>query len=147
MSERNSNLLVIAGIVLVLGVMTLLMEILTRRLDTRLKASPRSLAELQIRQLHYAAEAFRLDTGRYPHAAEGLGALLRAPAGLGESWKGPYLHKPDLPMDPWGAAYLYRPLADGRFEISSLGADRSPGGEGEDADLSNANIVAGAEPR
>jgi general secretion pathway protein G len=141
-NARSGNLVAIVGIALVLGVMVFLMELLTRRMDTRLKASPRSLAELQLRQLHYAVEAFRVDVGRTPQQAEGLEALLRSPPGAQERWKGPYLQKSELPSDPWDRPYSYQAAPEGRFDVVSLGSDGSPGGQADAEDLYSSKIVA-----
>jgi general secretion pathway protein G len=52
-------------------------------------------------------------------------------------WNGPYLRK-DVPLDPWGKAYLYKqPGERGDYDITSLGRDGQPGGTGENADISN----------
>ncbi|MBM3290142.1 MAG: type II secretion system protein GspG, partial [Candidatus Hydrogenedentes bacterium] len=47
-----------------------------------------------------------------------------------------------VPKDPWGNAYLYKcPGDNGRdFDIVSLGADGSAGGEGENADVQSWNL-------
>jgi general secretion pathway protein G len=50
--------------------------------------------------------AYRIHVGSYPTTAEGLQALISAPAGKAERWKGPYIDK--LPNDPWGNPYQYR---------------------------------------
>jgi general secretion pathway protein G len=51
-------------------------------------------------------------------------------------WSGPYLSR-DLPLDPWGHAYLYKVPGDkGRdYTLTSLGKDGRPGGTGVDADI------------
>jgi len=50
---------------------------------------------------------YRIDTGSYPTANDGgLMALLNAPAGKQEKWKGPYVEK--IPDDPWGNPYQYK---------------------------------------
>ena len=87
-------------------------------------------------------EAFRAETGRYPSETEGLDALLKAPADVQARWKGPYLQKSVLPLDPWERTYQYRVGADGSFSVVSLGSDGQPGGEGEAADLVSTQIVA-----
>lgn len=49
---------------------------------------------------------YRIDMGSYPTPAEGgLDALLKAPSGNSQKWKGPYIEK--LPEDPWGRPYQY----------------------------------------
>jgi general secretion pathway protein G len=143
MSERSGNLTLILAIVAVLAVMGFLMELLTRRMDHKLRESPHSLAELQIRQLHYAVEAFRLEVGRYPRPEEGLEALVRAPEDAAGRWKGPYLQRPSVPLDPWQRPYRYEPAPEGGFAIVSLGADGKPGGAGPDADIFSTKIVEG----
>jgi general secretion pathway protein G len=90
----------------------------------------------QIELFGTALDTFRLDVGRYPRAEEGLEALRTKPGGL-ERWDGPYLKK-DLPLDPWGNAYVYKsPGEHGPFDIVSYGADGAPGGEGDNRDITS----------
>jgi general secretion pathway protein G len=90
----------------------------------------------QIELLGTALDTFRLDVGRYPRAEEGLEALRTKPGGL-ERWDGPYLKK-ELPLDPWGNAYVYKsPGEHGPFDIVSYGADGAPGGEGDNRDITS----------
>jgi general secretion pathway protein G len=93
-------------------------------------------AKAQIELLGTALDTFRLDVGRYPSTQEGLEALMRQPGGV-ERWDGPYLKK-DLPEDPWGSAYSYRsPGQHGPYDILSYGADKAPGGEGDNRDIAS----------
>lgn len=90
---------------------------------------------LQIANLSTALDAMALDTGRYPNGQEGLRALLDPPSGM-DMWDGPYIKK--LPKDPWNHEYVYRgPQGSSDYEIFSYGADGSPGGDGDGADISN----------
>jgi general secretion pathway protein G len=90
----------------------------------------------QIELFGTALDTFRLDVGRYPRAEEGLEALRTKPGGL-ERWDGPYLKK-ELPLDPWGKAYVYKsPGEHGPFDIISYGADGAPGGEGDNRDITS----------
>jgi general secretion pathway protein G len=90
----------------------------------------------QIELFGTALDTFRLDVGRYPRPEEGLEALRTKPGGL-ERWDGPYLKK-DLPLDPWGNAYVYKsPGEHGPFDIVSYGADGAPGGEGDNRDITS----------
>lgn len=87
-----------------------------------------------------ALERFKIDCGRYPAEEEGLNALMEAPDGLEMDW-GPdsYLKKARDLRDAWGNDYVYLcPGSNGEsFEILSLGADGSEGGESFNADLSS----------
>lgn len=99
-------------------------------------------AKADISTLEQALDQYRLDNLNYPTAAEGLNALIAPPATLAQPQRyrqGGYIKK--LPEDPWGHAYQYRvPGTKGAFDIVSLGADGQPGGEGENADISSADI-------
>ncbi len=98
-------------------------------------------ARTQIELLGAALDAYRLDNGRYPTTEQGLAALMQAPVRepLAANWRGPYLRKA-VPLDPWGAAYLYVSpgiQSGSGYDLSSLGADGKPGGSGEDADITS----------
>lgn len=100
-------------------------------------------ARLQITQIEGGLDLYRLDMGRYPTEAEGLDALIARPPGAGAgtgagAWNGPYLRKSAALTDPWGQPFAYRvPGEAGPYDVITLGADGQPGGEGDDADLSN----------
>lgn len=95
-------------------------------------------AKSQVKSLALAVQTFALDGGRIPSTGEGLEALWRKPATAPESWNGPYLGE-EVPADPWGRPYQY--LVPGEnglpFGIRSLGADGSPGGSGDAADITS----------
>ncbi|MCH7343568.1 type II secretion system major pseudopilin GspG [Pelomonas sp. CA6] len=93
-------------------------------------------ARAQIDALQKALDQYRIDTGRYPSTEQGLAALTARPADE-PRWSGPYLSKA-VPKDPWHNDYVYRaPGEHGDYDLSSLGRDGRPGGEGEDADLNS----------
>ena len=98
-------------------------------------------AHADISTLEQAVETYRLELMAYPATAQGLDALVKAPAGLARPERyrqGGYIRR--LPADPWGNPYQYRyPGQHGRFDVYSLGADGQEGGEGENADLGNWN--------
>jgi general secretion pathway protein G len=85
-------------------------------------------ARADIATLSQAMEMYRLDNMRYPPS---LAALSQPRPGGG----GAYVRS--LPDDPWGRPYqMSAPGPNASpFEISSLGADGTPGGEGENADI------------
>ncbi|WP_207001666.1 type II secretion system major pseudopilin GspG [Trinickia mobilis] len=91
-------------------------------------------AQAQMKSLGDAMSQYRLDTGSYPGADQGLASLVKEPQGVA-GWQGPYLAK-DVPADPWGRAYQYNvPGRDAEAEIVTLGRDGRQGGEGDDADI------------
>jgi general secretion pathway protein G len=92
--------------------------------------------QAQIELLGTALDTFRLDVGRYPMTQEGLEALRHQPGGL-ERWDGPYIKK-EVPKDPWGQPYIYHsPGEHGPYDLLSYGADKAPGGEGNDRDITS----------
>jgi type II secretion system protein G len=94
------------------------------------------IGTVRVEAVAKAVERYRADCGEYPSAREGLNALAVDP-GV-EGWHGPYLEN-GVPLDPWRRPYIYLRSADSTPEILSYGADRKPGGEGFDADISSLN--------
>ena len=97
-----------------------------------------SLTKGRISELTGQLDLYKLETGRYPTSAEGLKALLQAPAGAA-NWNGPYAKNPNAIKDAWTNDMIYRsPGTDNRpYEIISLGADNKEGGEGVNKDLNS----------
>lgn len=125
------ELLVVLAIIALISVFAVPMYL------NHLSRSRVQTAGIQIGQLGSILDFYRLDVGRYPTEAEGMEALLTAPAGI-DKWKGPYLKKRAALTDPWGEAYLYRsPGEHGEYDLYSLGADRKEGGEDEDKDITS----------
>jgi general secretion pathway protein G len=96
-------------------------------------------ARSQIEMLGAALDAYRLDHGYYPSSADGLEVLMRDPGGADSGWRGPYLRK-QVPLDPWGRAYVYRSPGEQSgmgYDLLSYGADGQAGGEREGADITS----------
>ncbi len=90
-------------------------------------------AKLHIDRLSMAVENYFLDNGAAP---ERLEDLVNAPANA-PNWTGPYV-KGQILKDPWGEPYQYRsPGEHGEFDIFSYGADKAPGGDGRNADITS----------
>ena len=89
-------------------------------------------ARIQIEALGASIDLYRLEVGSFPPTLE---ALVEKPPGV-DRWDGPYLKKKVIPKDPWGHSYVYRyPGKNGNYDLMSLGADNSEGGEGEQKDI------------
>jgi general secretion pathway protein G len=96
-------------------------------------------AKIEIGQIGQALDLYKLEIGRYPSSAEGLQALVAAPAGA-SNWNGPYWKKSQIPKDPWGNDYRYTaPGQKGPYDIVSLGADGKEGGDGANKDITSAD--------
>ena len=122
-------------ILVVIVILSILGGLAAQTLLSRPDAARVQAAQTDLRTLSAALDVYRLDNYRYPSSDQGLEALVQRPSGSPEAknWNpSGYLKK--LPLDPWGAAYLYE-NGDGRIELTSLGADGAEGGEGNAADI------------
>ncbi len=114
-------------ILIVIGLVGALMAVLINGLVGGAGSAERQISRIFVQQTVQAPLAsFRLDVGRYPTTAEGLGALVTAPSGSAGRWQGPYgISASDL-IDPWGNPYQYRfpgQQNQGRPDIWSVGPD------------------------
>jgi general secretion pathway protein G len=133
---RNRDGFTLIELLVVMVIIGLLAALVGPRFIRQEEKAKIKAAKAQIELLGTALDTFRLDVGRYPSSQEGLEALRTKPGGL-ERWDGPYLKK-DLPLDPWGKAYVYKsPGEHGAFDIVSYGADGAPGGEEDNRDITS----------
>jgi len=131
--EKGFTLIELLIVMVILG---LLAALVGPRMFGKVGKSKQKAAKAQISLLETSLDTYRLDVGKYPTTQQGLQALRVKPDGA-EKWDGPYLPK-DIPLDPWGNPYVYEsPGKHGDYDIISLGADKSPGGEGDDTDITS----------
>jgi general secretion pathway protein G len=124
-------------LLVVLAIMALLAAIVAPQVLKYLGSSRTQTAKVQIQNIQSALELFQVDVGRYPTQAEGLDALVVAPAAA-PGWDGPYLKKADGLKDPWTRPYLYRiPGQKGQVDVYTLGSDNAEGGSREAKDVGN----------
>ncbi len=114
---------------IVLAIIGLIMQLVGPRVMTYWADAKVKSAGVQAERLASALELFYLDAGRYPTAAEGLRALVEAPARV-ERWNGPYIKGNAIPLDPWGQPYIYRVSGpNGPIEVSFRHPDGKDAGE------------------
>ncbi len=122
-------------LLVVMAIIAMLAALVGPKLFPKLGKGKQSAAKAQIELIGQALDQFRLDVGRYPTTQEGLNALMTNPGA--DNWEGPYLKKA-LPADPWGKPYQYQsPGTHGDYDLLSYGRDGTPGGEGEDKDITS----------
>src|SRR6185369_3599170 len=110
-------------LLVVLSILGLLAAIVGPQVYRYLSSSRTQTTRVQIQNVVGALELYRLDVGRYPTPAEGLRALVAAPA-TSPGWNGPYLQRESAIKDPWGAPYHYVvPGKHGEVDVFSLGSD------------------------
>ena len=127
-------------ILVVLAIIGLLAGLAVSNSDKIFGHSQEAVARIFVRDsLKTSLVRYRIDLGDYPSTAEGMQALLSAPANKGDRWRGPYIDSPGnkLPVDPWGEPYQYRypgTKNKGGYDLFSKGPDKV---EGSDDDIGN----------
>ena len=132
--QEGFTLIEIMVVIVIIGILAALIvpKIMSRPDDARIVAAKQDIGSIM-----QAMKLYKLDNHAYPTTEQGLDALVKKPATppVPQNWKsGGYLEK--LPIDPWGKPYQYlNPGLHGEIDVFSFGADGTPGGEGNDADI------------
>jgi general secretion pathway protein G len=135
LAQRGMTLIEILVVLVLIGIV---LGIVGGNFIGRGEKAKADAAKIEIGQIGQALDLYKLEVGRYPTSAEGLQALVAAPASTA-NWNGPYWKKASIPKDPWGNDYRYTsPGQKGAYDIVSLGADGKEGGEGANKDISTA---------
>lgn len=134
--QGGFTLMEIMVVVVIIGILAAL---IVPNVVGRQEQAQRVKAQQDLRALESALDLYRMDNFRYPTTEQGLEALVEKPNYPPEPKNyntGGYIKR--LPTDPWGNEYVYlSPGRNGPYDLSSLGADGRPGGEGSDADINN----------
>jgi general secretion pathway protein G len=113
-ARRGLTLIEILVVVTILGILSAIigLNMLGAMNNAQIQTN-----EVQLGSLKDALLAYRMRMGRYPTNAEGLEALVKPARGKAVM--------EELPLDPWGSAYLYRsPSNNGaEVEVRSKGPD------------------------
>jgi general secretion pathway protein G len=137
-SQRTDKAFTLLEIIVVLGIISLLVGLVVTNVGHIFDTSQTDVARLFVKQSMQAPlSIYKIHMGGYPTTAEGLQALLTAPAKNADRWRGPYLTDNKIPTDPWGEPYQYRfpgvKNKDG-YDLWSKGPDKT---DGTDDDIGN----------
>ncbi|MEQ9616595.1 MAG: type II secretion system major pseudopilin GspG [Phycisphaerales bacterium] len=127
-------------LLVVVTIIGLLAALVGPRLLQRAGGTKIQTTKAQISLLTDAVNEYKFDVGTLPTEDQGLAALLTK-QGTGPDAKGPYLERATLPNDGWNRPFHYKLDETWGYIIYSLGADGAPGGEGENADFNNRDLL------
>jgi general secretion pathway protein G len=110
---------------LVLTILAILAGVVLPRLTGRPTEAKIKATKADIANIGTSLSMFEVDNGSYPKGCDGLQALITKPRDA-QNWKGPYLHKNKVPLDPWDNPYIY--VFPGKhnpadFDLYSKGVD------------------------
>ena len=107
-SRRATRAFTLLEILIALAILGLLVGLAVGNLDKIFGNSQESVAKLFVQEsIKIPLNTYKMSMGTYPTTAEGLQALVAAPANNSDNWRGPYISDGKLPMDPWGQPYQY----------------------------------------
>ncbi|MBF0479713.1 MAG: type II secretion system major pseudopilin GspG [Candidatus Omnitrophica bacterium] len=127
MKIKNTKAFTLIEIMLVVIIIGVLAAMIVPNLVGRGEQARLAAARADIDgNLVTALDLYEIDNGKYPTTGQGLPALSMKPSDGSDKWRGPYLKKKSLPLDPWGKAYVY--VCPGvhnleNYDLSSLGPD------------------------
>lgn len=126
---RGMTLIEIMVVITIVGLLTAAISI---AVIPQLQEAKVDRAKMDINKLEGALKVYFAKKGKYPDTGTGLKALLDSQV----------IER--LEQDPWDTDYVYL-LENGKPVITSYGADKTPGGEGFDADISSKTVNARAQ--
>lgn len=125
----------LAELMVVIVIIGLLGTVVVPQLMARFGTAQKTVAKADINAIYDAIVQYQLNNAqRWPNSLDDL----VTPDENGVT----FLNRTTVPKDPWGNEYIYNPPRSGEQwpEIMSYGKDGSPGGEGDDRDITYAAI-------
>jgi len=125
--KAGFTLIEIMAVVLIIG---LLIATVGGPITRALFTGTQTRVKADIKNIESSIQLYKADFRRFPDGLEDLTNPERGPAFLDV-----------IPLDPWDNEYFYEaPQSGDEYVIGTYGRDGSPGGEGEDADITNLTI-------
>lgn len=135
MPTQRLSAFTLLEILVTLAIIGLLAGLAISNSDKIFGQSQEAVARVFVRDsLKTSLVRYKIDLGDYPSSNEGIAALITAPNGKSDRWRGPYIESPGgkVPNDPWGEPYRYRypgTKNKGSYDLYSIGPDKSDGTE------------------
>lgn len=129
MYYKNSKGFTLVEILLVVIIIGVLAAMIIPNIAGRGEEARKAAAKADIMaNLSSALDLYEIDNGRFPSTTQGLSGLVTQPTAdpIPSKWKGPYLKKKKLPIDPWGKNYIYAYPGvhnPDSYDLSSYGPD------------------------
>ncbi len=134
--QKGFSLIEIMVVVVILGILG---AAVVPKFFQQVEKAEVARAKTDIASLDTQIELYKTQTGVFPSTEQGLYSLVTKPPGDPEPRNYPqfgFIKK--LSKDPWNNDYYYiYPGERGAYDIFTLGADGTEGGEGPNADIGN----------
>jgi general secretion pathway protein G len=117
-------------IMVVIAIIGLLLTVVAPNVWNKLREAKVTTTKVKMQNLKVAVDDYRRHHSKAPDSLQQL--LEEDEKNLGE----PYIEKNDMLLDAWDTEFRYTRISNNKYDILSLGADGTEGGENDDRDLS-----------
>jgi general secretion pathway protein G len=118
--------------IVVIVIIAILATLIGPRLFGRIGQSKAAAAASNAKAIASAVKLYAADYGSLPPSIDALAVKSTDAKGFG-----PYVDNADQLKDPWGQKFILRipPQKNADFDIVTYGADKTAGGDGDNADI------------